>query len=72
MLREKSLNIIEERKRPITSAAGEGKGSNQKKVPKSPYNPNSGEAKSREMSSNRPLSSKRSSHQVDSAMLINA
>ena len=72
VLREKSLNIIEERKRPITSAAGEGKESNQKKVPKSPYNPNSGQGKSREVSTNRPLSSKRSSQQVDSALLINA
>jgi len=72
VLREKSLNIIEERKRPITSAAGEGKESNQKKVPKSPYNPKSGEGKSREVSTNRALSSKRLSQQVDSALLINA
>jgi hypothetical protein len=45
VLREKSLNIIEERKRPITSASGEGKEINQKRVPKSPYNPNSCEEK---------------------------
>lgn len=71
VLREKSLNIIEERKRPVTSTACEGKESNQKKVAKSPYNPNSGEGKSREMSTNRALSSKRSSQQVDSALLMN-
>jgi hypothetical protein len=71
VLREKSLNIIEERKRPITSTTCKGKESIQKKVAKSPYNPISGEGKSREVSTNRALSSKRSSQQVDSALLMN-